>query len=401
MRWLLAGWRGWFVSRFQLIAEIACLAPAAGGLQAARPSSAAAGSGPAVLDSDVPVVWQLAGLSGARHARDGARVASSRVAHYWRWQSKHRQPGRKRIPLALRQLIRRMAAENPLWGQVRIMAELLKLGYVISPRTVRKYMRRPWSGKPSPRWKNFLEQHAKDIWACDFIAVRTLTFQTLYAFFLIHHATREIVHIRVTRHPTALWTGQQLVNACFEREPPRYLIHDRDGIFGSEFSRRVRSLGMREIRTPVRAPKANSIAERFVGTLRRECLDHVFIFNERHLQKVLDEFVDYYNRQRPHRSLGHRPPCPATAMLSASSPGPPVGQVIAAPVLGGPASRVSTGGVTTLDLVSGYRSCRRAGGVVLSEAEFLPPLSIRSCLSDGFLVASGVVSAAGRAILLI
>jgi transposase InsO family protein len=232
--------------------------------------------------------------------------------------------------LERRQLIRRMAAENPLWGQVRIMAELLKLGYAVSPRTVKRYMRRPWSGTPSPGWREFLAQHAKDIWACDFLTVRTLTFQTLYVFFLIHHATREIIHIQVTRHPTAAWTAQQIVNACFEREPPKYLIRDRDSIYGVGFSRRTTSLGIREVRTPVRAPKANSIAERFVGTLRRECLDHMFIFNERHLQRIVEEFVGYYNHQRPHRSLHHRPPCPGSVAT-----GPPRGAVIAAPVLGG------------------------------------------------------------------
>lgn len=253
---------------------------------------------------------------------------------YWCWRSKRRKPGRKRVPLELRQLIRRMAAENPLWGQMRIMAELLKLGYAVSPRTVRKYMRRPWNSTPSPRWKDFLNRHAQDIWACDFLAVRTLTFQTLYVFFLIRHSTREIVHIRVTRHPTAAWTGQQLVNACFEREPPKYLIRDRDGIYGHEFSRKVRALGIRAIRTPVRAPKANAIAERFVGTLRRECLDHVFIFNERHLQKVLDEFVDYYNRHRPHRSLDYQSPYPVSVIPLPASTGPPA-RVIAEPVLGG------------------------------------------------------------------
>ena len=249
---------------------------------------------------------------------------------YWRWRSRKRNIGRKRIPREVRQLIRRMCTENPLWGQTRIMAELLKLGYVVSPRTVRRYMRRPWNGTPSPRWREFLAQHAKDIWACDFLTVKTATFQTLYVFFLIHHATREIVHIRVTRHPTSAWVGQQVVNACFDREPPTYLIRDRDSIFGAEFSRKIRGLGIREIRTPVRAPKANAIAERFVGTLRRECLDHVFIFNERHLQRIVDEFVGYYNRQRPHRSLNHQPPCPVSVAT-----GPPRGAVIAEPVLGG------------------------------------------------------------------
>ncbi|HKQ31227.1 MAG TPA: integrase core domain-containing protein [Burkholderiales bacterium] len=239
--------------------------------------------------------------------------------------------GRKRIPLELRQLIQRMAMENPLWGQVRIMAELLKIGYLLSPRTIRRYMRRPWSGTPSPRWRQFLKQHANDIWACDFLTVRTLTFQTLYVFFLIRHGTREIIHVRATQHPAAVWTGQQMMNACLDREPPRYLIRDRDAIFGNEFNRRVESLKITQLRTPIRAPKANSIAERFIGTLRRECLDHVFVLNERHLQKLLDEFVGYYNQHRPHRSLKHSSP-----RGQASFPtGPPLGEITVEPVLGG------------------------------------------------------------------
>ncbi len=254
---------------------------------------------------------------------------------YWRWKSRRgKPPGRKQVPLEVRQLIRRMAQENPLWGQTRIMAELLKLGYVVSPRTVAKYMRRPYSGPPSPHWQDFLKQHGREIWACDFLCVRTLTFQTLYVFFLIHHATREIVHTRVTSHPTAGWTGQQIVNACFEREPSRYLIHDRDSIYGHEFGRKVCALGIRSVRTPVRAPKANAIAERFVGTLRRECLDYMFIFNERHLQKILDAFVVYYNHHRPHRSLNQQPPCPASLSHPAPATGPP-GEIVAEPILGG------------------------------------------------------------------
>ncbi len=251
--------------------------------------------------------------------------------HYWRWRCSRRKPGRKRVPIEVRALIRRMAQENPLWGQARIMAELLKLGYLVSPRTVRKYMRRPWSGTPSPCWKDFLKQHAKDIWACDFLTVRTLTFRTLYVFFLIRHDTREVVQARVTCHPTAAWTGQQIVNACFAQPAPTYLIRDRDSIYGAEFSRRTGSLGIREIRTPVRAPKANAVAERFVGTTRRECLDHVFVLNERHLQRIVDEFVAYYNHHRPHQSLGQRPPCPVAPV----STGPPTGEIVAEPVLGG------------------------------------------------------------------
>ncbi len=176
----------------------------------------------------------------------------------------------------------------------------------------------------------FLKEHARNIWACDFLCVRTLSFQTLYVFFLIRHASREIVHLRATAHPTAQWTAQQLTNACYDREPPQYLIRDRDGIYGTEFCRRTRSLDIRQIRTPVRAPKANAIAERFAGTLRRECLDHVLIFNEQHLQKTVIEFAAYYNHHRPHRSLALHPPCAlATALV------PPAGEVLAEPVLGG------------------------------------------------------------------
>lgn len=329
MRWLFALLLAGLKSKTRLAAENLCLRQQLAVLARRRP--------PALRNQDrrfwiLMCRWFVGWRECLLIVRPATALQWHRQGwrHYWRSKSRTQRAGRKPIQLELRQLIRRMAAENPLWGQVRIMAELFKLGQVVSPRTVSKYMRRPWNGTPSPRWKNFLEQHAKDIWACDFLTVRTLTFQTLYVFFLIHHATREIVHIRVARHPTAAWTGQQLVNACLEREPPRYLIHDRDSIFGSEFSRRVRSLGIREIRTPVRAPKANALAERFAGTLRRECLDYVFIFNERHLQKVLDEFVNYYNRHRPHRSLDHRPPCPASI-----STGPPQASVIAAPVLGG------------------------------------------------------------------
>ena len=195
-------------------------------------------------------------------------------------------------------------------------------------------MRRPWHGTPSPRWRDFLRQHAKDIWACDFLSVRTLTFHTLYVFFVIHHATREIVQVRVTRHPTSAWTGQQVVNACFHRAPPRFLIRDRDSIYGHEFRGKAGGLGIREIRTPVRAPTANAIAERFVGTLRRECLDHVFVFNARHLQKLVDEFVVYYNRHRPHRSLNQQPPCPDPTAAFPASTDPP-GRILAEAVLGG------------------------------------------------------------------
>ncbi len=331
MRWVIDAVIALFKPRWRLVAEIVCLRQQLAVLQrqGKRP----------VLHNQDRRFWILMcrGFEAWRHCLLIVKPQTVLRWHtrgwraYWRWRSRTRIPGRRRIPLELRALIRRMARENPLWGQMRIMAELLKLGYLVSPRTVRKYMRRPWSGRPSPGWKVFLKEHAQDLWACDFLCVRTLSFQTLYVFFVIRHCNREIAHLRVTRRPTAMWTGQQLVNACYDSDPCRYLIRDRDGIYGTEFCRRTRSLGIRQVRTPVRAPKANAIAERLAGTLRRECLDHVLIFNERHLQKIVLEFAAYYNRYRPHRSLALRAPCaPATTSM-----GPPAGEVLADPVLGG------------------------------------------------------------------
>ena len=153
--------------------------------------------------------------------------------------------------------------ENLLWGQRRVQAELARLGFTVSARTVARYMRRPYHGVPSPGWREFLTRHAKDIWACDFFCVHTIFFQMLYIFFVMHHETRQILQARVTRHPAAEWAAQQVVDACsWDRDPPRYLIRDRDGRFGIEFDRRVQRLGVKRIRTPVRAPRANALAER-------------------------------------------------------------------------------------------------------------------------------------------
>jgi transposase InsO family protein len=154
----------------------------------------------------------------------------------------------------------------------------------------------------------------------------------LYVFFVISHGKRELIHLRATAHPTAEWLAQQMVEACGpERGLPRYLIHDRDGCYGPTFNRRVRGLGITQIRTPVKAPKANGIAERWVRTVRAECLDHMFIFNHQHLQHTLCEYVTYYNAFRPHRSLGQRVPCQGVENQVRSNGH----RIIARPVLGG------------------------------------------------------------------
>jgi putative transposase len=252
---------------------------------------------------------------------------------FWRWRSRpRRRGGRPPLQRALRALIRRMAVENRLWGQRRVQAELARLGFSVSARTVAKYMRRPYDGVPSPTWRKFLTDHAKNIWACDFFGVRTVFFRTLYVFFVMHHETRQILQVRVTRHPTADWAAQQVVEACdWDRDPPRYLIRDRDSRYGKAFDRRVRGLGVRQLRTPVKAPRANALAERWVRSVRNECLDQVLIVNERHLQRVLDEYVAYFNAWRPHRGLGQRAPCGSAPTAQSN----PTGRIIGRPVLGG------------------------------------------------------------------
>ena len=208
------------------------------------------------------------------------------------------------------------------------------MGFTVSTRTVAKYMRGIHRGKPSPGWRNFLASHAHEIWACDFFCVQTVFFRTIYVFFIIHHVSREIVYVRTTYHPTSEWTGQQIVEACdWNREPPRFLIHDRDSRYGAAFHRRIRSLGITSIRTPFRSPRANAIAERWVRSARTECLDHLLILNERHLRRVLVEYVAYFNRWRPHRSVGQRAPCAQEPSLHGQDQEGV--QVIARSVLGG------------------------------------------------------------------
>jgi putative transposase len=196
-------------------------------------------------------------------------------------------------------------------------------------------MLRPTHRRPSPGWLLFLKQHAATIWACDFFCVETILFRTFYVFFVVDHASRRVLQVHVTQHPTASWTAQQIVECCgWDYEPPRFLVHDRDNCCGTSFfNRRVRRLSIAQARTPFRSPRANAIADRWVRSVRSECLDHLFIFNERHLAKVLAEYLGYFNHWRPHRSIGQRAPCaPATPAPRLSVQ---TGKIIAIPVLGG------------------------------------------------------------------
>jgi putative transposase len=186
---------------------------------------------------------------------------------YWSWRSRMRpRTGRRPIPQQLQVLIRRMAVENSLWGQKRIQAELARLGFKVSARTVAKYMRTARHDRgPSVRWRTFLKLHASNIWACDFFCVQTLLFDTLHVFFVIQHINREVLHVAVTRHPTAEWLAQQILESCaWDRRPPRFMIHDRDSRYGPSFDRRLKRLGIKQVRTPFRCPVANAVAERWV-----------------------------------------------------------------------------------------------------------------------------------------
>ena len=232
----------------------------------------------------------------------------------WRlfWRCKCRL-GRPTIPAELRALIRRMASENPLWGEERIANELLlKLGIRISPRMVGKFMPKRPEGMPrgDRRWSTFLKNHAKAILACDFFIAVTATFRMLYVFIVIEHGTRRLVHVNVTRHPTADWALQQLREAIGDDDGHKYLIHDRDHIFAKHLDDSIRALGLDVLRTPIRSPKANSVCERLIGTIRRECVDWIIPMSEAHLRAMLQEWVKHYNGGRPHKSLGPGVPDP-------------------------------------------------------------------------------------------
>ena len=244
----------------------------------------------------------------------------------WHWQGfrlfwrRKSQAGRPRIPAELQALIHRMAQDNPTWGEERIANELLlKLGLRVSPRTVRKYMPKrvnPGRGQrvSSQHWRTFVRNHAMAIIACDFCVVVTATFRLLYVFVIMEHATRRILHTNVTTHPTAHWTLQQLREAIPSDHTYRFLIHDRDSIFSPALNQRIRHLGLRVLKTPVRSPQANALCERLIGTLRRECLDCIMPLTESHLRCLLQEWVPHYNTSRPHMSLGPGIPQPSVSL---------------------------------------------------------------------------------------
>jgi transposase InsO family protein len=270
-------------------------------------------------------LWpRLLGLS--RVVRPDTILRSHRAGFraYWRWKSRSR-PGRPRVSRELRELIRRMSKENPLWGAPRIHGELLKLGFVIAESTVSKYMaRRP--GPPSQTWRTFLRNNADAIAAVDLCVVPTLTFECLFAFLVLGHGRRHLLWFAVTRHPMAEWLAQQIVEAFPWGTAPTYLVRDNDGAYGW-YSGIVQAMGIRDRPISPRSPWQNPYVERAIGTLRRECLDHVLIFDERHLRRILTLYSLYYNETRTHLGLAKDAPLRRAVQRS--------GTIIITPILCG------------------------------------------------------------------
>jgi transposase InsO family protein len=234
----------------------------------------------------------------------------SGFALYWRAISKARgRIGRRRISKEVRDLIFRMVTENPTWGAPRIHGELLMLGFDISERTVSRWMpRAPRDPEPARHWLVFLRNHREAIAAMDFFTVPTLTFRVLYCFFVIGHDRRCVLHFNVTRHPSSAWIVQQLREAFPDHPTPRFLNLDRDAKYGLEVPAAVRSMAMRPVRTSFQSPWQNGTAQRWIESCRRDLLDHVITLNERHLKRLLSDYVRYYHNDRTHLGLNKETP---------------------------------------------------------------------------------------------
>jgi transposase InsO family protein len=247
---------------------------------------------------------------------------------FWRWKSQARG-GRPSMNRELVGLIRRMWSSNPTWGSKRIQAELAKLGIGVSDSTVRKYRPKARAHGREQTWKSFLKNHAWELIAVDFFAVPTATFRVLYVFLVLAHQRRRVLHFNVTDSPSSAWTAQQLTEAFPFCNPPRYLLQDRDSIYGGTFQRRAAALGLEQKLIAARSPWQNPYVERLIGSIRRECLDHVIVLHARHLKRLLAEYFQYYHRHRPHRGLDQD--CPQLRLVEP----PAQGNIIALPFLGG------------------------------------------------------------------
>ena len=245
---------------------------------------------------------------------------------YWTWKVRHGKAGRPSVPKDTRELIRTMSRNNVLWGAPRIHSELLKLGIQVSQASVAKYMVRH-SRPPSQTWRTFLTNHVSQMVSIDFFTVPTISFHILYVFVVLAHDRRRILHFNVTAHPTAEWTVQQIVEAFPFDSAPRYLLRDRDRTYGYQFRKQLEVMDIHEILSAPRSPWQNPFVERVIGSIRRECLDHVIVFSEESLRSVLRSYVDYYHASRLHLSLDKDSPTPRAVQS--------LGAVVAIPQVGG------------------------------------------------------------------
>ena len=265
--------------------------------------------GPTVLDDAPPPLVTLERRARDREARDRHQLAPRRLPAVLALAIPAARGGRPKVTDEIRGLIRRLAEENPDWGAPKIHGELLKLGFVVSERTVARYLRRiRRRGDPGKRWLAFLQNHREVIVAFDFFTVPTLTFQLLYCFFVIEHGRRRILHFNVTRHPSAEWVVQQLREAFPEAGPYRYVILDRDAKFDATVITFLKATGLKPKRTSIQSPWQNGTAERWVGSCRREILDHVIALDERHLLRLMRDYVSYHHQDRIHDSLSKDTP---------------------------------------------------------------------------------------------
>jgi transposase InsO family protein len=250
---------------------------------------------------------------------------------YWTWKSRKRGPGRPKISIEIRRLIKAMANENPTWGAPRIHGELLTLGIEIDETTVSNYLKRFRTGKPpSQAWRTFLKNHMHNTFAIDFFTVPTATFRVLYVFIVLLHTNRKIVHFNVTANPTAEWAAQQIVEACPWDSAPKYLLRDRDGIYGKIFQNRVQGMGIEEVKITAQSPWQNPYCERVIGSIKKDCVNHLVVLNEDHLKHKLSEYFKYYHEDRTHLGLDKNSPLGRPVQKK-----PETGKVIALPRVGG------------------------------------------------------------------
>jgi putative transposase len=261
-------------------------------------------------------------------------VKPATVVHWHRqgfrlyWQRRSRHLGRPKVSCEIRDLIRTMSQANPLWGAPRIHGELLKLGLEVSQATVGRYM--PWRPKaPSPTWRSFLNNHLHDTAAVDMFVVVTATFQLLYAVVVLDHERRKVFQFEVTQNPTQGWLARQITEAFPWDTAPRFLLRDRDASYGQTFRDRVQAMAIEEVVTAPRSPWQNAYVERIIGSIRRECLDHVIVFDECHLRRMLSAYFEYHHRSRTHLSLAKDCPEPRPVQP------PSAGNVVAFPQVGG------------------------------------------------------------------